>query len=64
MEQPAHALVVEHVSEPTDLSRRLQKRVIAIDGRVLAFDDIRDFAVRRGSDWTDESHGLDVPGCQ
>ena len=58
MEQPAHALIVEHVSEPSDLSRRLQKRMIAIDGRVLAFDDIRDFAVRRGSDFADSLNVL------
>src|SRR6185369_12187503 len=58
VQQPAHALAVEHMLEPTDLVRRSEKRVLAVDGRVLALDDVRNFAVRRGRDVAD---ALDVP---
>ena len=42
-------LVFQHPSEPSDLIRRLKKRVIAVNGRVLSLHDILDFADRFGS---------------
>ena len=70
MQRPAHVLALQHAPEPADLVRRLEKRVIAVDGRVLSLDDILDLADRFGRDIPDsldmlrneqEVLGIDVP---
>jgi hypothetical protein len=53
MERRAQVLTFQHSSEPTDLVRRLEERVIAVNGRVLSLDDILDFADRFAGDITD-----------
>ena len=57
MQRCADILIFQHPPEPTGLVRGLEKRVIAVDGRVLSLDDILDFADRFGSDILDS---LDV----
>ena len=39
MQRPAQILALQHPPEPIHLVRRLEERVIAIDGGVLALDD-------------------------
>ena len=61
----------QHAAKPANLVRRLEKRVIAVDGGVLTLDDILDLADRLGRDIPDsldmlwnkhEVSGIDVPG--
>src|SRR4029077_15778555 len=49
MQCPAQIVALHHAPKPTDLIRRLQKRVIAVNGRVLFLNDVLDFAHRFGS---------------
>ena len=53
MQRRAHLLILQHPPKPVDLVRGLKKRVIAVDGRVLAFDHVLDLADRFGSNILD-----------
>src|SRR5689334_15561446 len=53
MQRPSHRLVFHEPPKPTDLVRRLEKRMIAVDGRVLSLNDILDFPDHFGSDLPD-----------
>ena len=44
MKEPAQLISFQYPPEPGGLVRGLQKRVIAVNGRVLALHDILDFA--------------------
>ena len=44
MKEPSKFLAFQHAPEPMDLVQRLEKRVIAVNGRVLALHDILDLA--------------------
>lgn len=43
MQRLSHTLILQQTPKPTDLIFRLEKRVIAVDGGVLSFNDILDF---------------------
>lgn len=43
MQRLSHSLILQQTPKPTDLIRRLEKRVVAVDGGVLSFNDILDF---------------------
>jgi hypothetical protein len=53
MQRPAHFLALQHASKPTDLVRRVEKRVFPEDGHVLSLNDIIDVADRFGRDIPD-----------
>ena len=68
---PAQALALQHAPEPRDLVRGLEKRVVAVELRVLLFDDVLDRADRGRRDVSDalevlgdeqEVVGIDVAG--
>ena len=53
MQRRTDALAFQHLPEPMDLVRGLEKRVIAVNGRILPLDDVLDLADRFGSDILD-----------
>ena len=50
MQRLSHSPILQETPKPTDLIRRLEKRVIAVDGCVLSFNDILDFVDQCGCD--------------
>src|SRR5262249_26521256 len=50
MQRRSHSLILQEPPKPTDLIRRLEKRVIAVDGCVLSFNDIVNFVDHCGCD--------------
>jgi hypothetical protein len=59
VQRPAHVLALQYAPEPGDLVRGLEKRVVAVEVRVLSLDDILDCADRCRCDVPD---ALDVLG--
>src|SRR6266849_2665747 len=53
MKRPAQILAFQNASEPVDLVRGLEKRVIAVNDCVLPLNDILDFADRFTGDIPD-----------
>ena len=50
MQRRPHSRILQETPKPTDVIRRLEKRVIAVDGCVLSFNDILDFVDHCGCD--------------
>ena len=46
MQRFSQSLILQQTPKPTDLIRRLEKRVIAVDGGVLSLNNILDFVNR------------------
>ena len=53
MQRRADLLVLQHPPEPVDLVRGLEKRVVAVNSRVLSLNDVLDLADRFGGDILD-----------
>ena len=53
MQDLAYVVAFEHATEPMDFVRRLKKWVVPIDGGMLAFHDVVDFAGRLAGDVPD-----------
>src|SRR4051794_9638547 len=50
MQRRSHSRILQETPKPTDLIRGLEKRVIAVDGCVLSFNDILDLVDHSGCD--------------
>ena len=53
MQRPAQFLAPQNATEPVNLVRGLEKRVIPVEGHMLSLDDILDLADRFGRDIPD-----------
>src|SRR5262249_28630076 len=50
MQDPLHVVALKQATQPVNLVRRPQERVLAVNGRVPALDNILDFTDRFGYD--------------